>query len=118
MLQVQFRLIFNPGRKRFEFTVGQNPMLVIKGPMWDETAPMVKKWSMTAKETEQFIQNARKQLADATDCMTEFTLQPGDYTVDLKGTSSREVFKGVVDYLNKVWDSFKGSKYYAEVYAQ
>lgn len=118
MIQIQFKLILNPKRGHFEFTVGQDATLLIKGPMWDTKAPMRKKWLMTAKETEQFIQKARKQLVDATDAMTDFILEPGDYTINLKGIASKDAFQAIVEYLEKVWDSFKGSSYYAKIYPQ
>lgn len=118
MMQIQFKLILNPKRGQFEFTVGQDATLLIKGPMWDTKAPMRKKWLMTAIETEQFIQKARNQLVDVTDTSTEFVLEPGDYKINLKGITSRDAFQQIVEYLEKVWDSFKGSAYYAKIYPQ
>lgn len=119
MIQILFRLILNPDKKQFELTIGQDPTLVIKNvPMWDANKPFSKQWDLTALQIEQMVRNARKQLIDATDAMTEFNLEPGDYKINLKGVNSKQAFQAIVEYLEKVWNSFRGSKYYVEVYPQ
>jgi len=104
MVQIQFKLILNPESKLFELTAAGDSLN--------------KRWDLTAKETEQLIRNARSQLLDATDAITEYTLHTGDYEINLKGITSREAFQAIVEYLDKVWNSFRGSRYYAEIYPQ
>lgn len=119
MIKILFKLILNPDTEKFELTLGQHPTLLIKNvPMWETNKHLYKEWDLTASQTEQMVCNARKQLIDATDAITEYTLNPGDYNINLKGITSRPAFQAIVEYLEKVWSSFRGSEYYVKIYPQ
>ncbi len=118
MIELQFRLVLDTKAKVFVFTFGDNPMYRMETPMGGSKKSMGKRFKLTALETEQLVKNARKQLADATDAMTEFVFEVQDYKVNFNGSGSREAFQSLVVYLEQVWDSFRGSSYYAEVYPQ
>lgn len=93
MVKFRFRLIYVPDRAMFELTFGKE------------------QWYLTQHEVEQMIINAKKQLVDTTDAMVSFTLKTPHLTIDLHGVTSREAFKQMVGYLDKVWSSFKQSRW-------
>jgi hypothetical protein len=118
MIEIQFRLVLDPKAKMFVFTFGDNPLYRMQTPMGGTKKSMGRRFKLTALETEQIVKNARKQLADATDAMIEFTFEIQDYKVNFNGNNSRQAFQALVEYLEQVWEGFRGSSYYAEVYPQ
>ena len=118
MIEIQFRLVLDPKAKVFVLTFGDNPMYRMVTPMGGTKKSMGRRFKLTALETEQIVKNARKQLVDATDAMTEFVVEIQDYKMNFNGNNSRQAFQALVEYLEQVWDSFKGSRYYAEIYPQ
>lgn len=118
MIQIQFRLVLDPKKKLFIFTFGDNPLFRMRTPMGGTKKSMGSRFELTALETEQIVKNARNQLVDATDAMTEFTFKVKDYTMNFNGNDSRQAFQSLVEYLEQVWDSFKGSRHYGEIYPQ
>lgn len=68
-------------------------------------------WHIKPEAMEKLVNHAKSQLADVTDVMTEFTLQVDTWKINLHGITSRKAFQGIVEYLDKVWDSYKGSDF-------
>lgn len=105
MIQIVFKLVLNPIKEHFELTIGQ-------------TGSPTKQWVFNAKETELLVKNAKMQLVDLTDAMTEFVLSSGDCKINITGVKSTQVIQGIVEYLEKVWNSFTRSEYYAKMYSK
>ncbi len=119
-METNFRMVLNPKTRLFEVTfIEANPTILDGGFRQKKTQASIRKqWELSATEAEQLVKMARQQLVDTTDATIQFTLQVKDYKINFNGIASKQAFEGIVDYLEKVWGSFKQSRFYREVHPQ
>ena len=92
MQKFHIRLIFIPDSNKFQLTLGN------------------RRWLFSPNDIKVIIDDARKQIVDATDAMTQFNLKTPELTIELKSVHSRNVFAQILNYLDKVWTSFQAIK--------
>ena len=88
-MRLHYRLLYLPDIKLFELKFDN------------------KRWKIKPSEVEDIILHAQKQLMDATDATTEFTLKCPTVDINLVGVTSKDIFAQVLNYLVKVWESYK-----------
>lgn len=96
-MKLFIRLIYLPDTKNFELTIAE------------------KRWKIKAAEVTAMIDDARKQLVNATDAMTEFSLIVPKSRLILKDVNSRNGLAAIINYLDKVWLSFQASPFAKDV---